>query len=149
MKEYLSMRRYEVVFVLAPTLTEEQVKEQIETYSTVAKELGANVLDVDDWGKRRLAYPVKKFTDGIYTVLTLEEEAAKSVKELERRFRVTDSVIRFLTVRVDEDLKRAEKMRTRREMKRSRSQARATEAKQQESAARISKPRVEEENQDG
>lgn len=142
------MRRYEVVFVLAPTLTEEQVKEQIETYSTVAKEMGANVLDVDDWGKRRLAYPVKKFTDGIYTVLTLEEEAAQSVKELERRFKVTDSVIRFLTVRVDEDLKRAEKMRTRREMKRSRAQARATEAKQ-ESAARISKPVAEEENKDG
>ena len=49
------MRRYEVVFVLAPTLTEEQVKGQIETYTTVAKDLGANVLDVDDWGKRRLA----------------------------------------------------------------------------------------------
>ena len=141
------MRRYEVVFVLAPTLTEEQVKEQIETYSAAAKEMGANVLDVDDWGKRRLAYPVKKFTDGIYTVLTLEEEAAKSVKELERRFKVTDSVIRFLTVRIDEDLKRAEKMRTRRDLKRSRAQARFAEAKQE--SARISKPKVEEENSDG
>jgi small subunit ribosomal protein S6 len=114
------MRRYEVVFVLAPTVTEEDGKQLIAAYSSAAEELGAKVLEVDEWGKRRLAFPVKKFTDGIYVVFTLEEEAAAAVTELERRFKVTDSVIRFLTVRIDQDLKRAEKLKTRRESKRAR-----------------------------
>lgn len=114
------MRRYEVVFVLAPTLSEEEVKTNIETYSKAAEELGAAILNVDEWGKRRLAFPVKKFNDGIYVILTLEEEAAAAVAELERRFRVSDAVIRFLTVRIDENLKRAEKFKERREARKAR-----------------------------
>ncbi len=110
----MSMRRYEVVFVLAPLLTEDEVKTQIETYSDVAAEKGAKVLQVDEWGKRRLAFPVKKNKEGIYVILTLEEGGADAVTELERRFRVSEAVIRFLTVRVDEDLKRAEKFGARR-----------------------------------
>ncbi len=109
------MRRYEVVFVLAPTLTEEEADEAVETYSGVAKEMGAEVADVDKWGKRRLAFPVQKHTEGYYTVLTLVEPAGKAVTELERRFKVSDAVIRFLTVRVDEELKRAEKFEKKRE----------------------------------
>jgi len=109
------MRRYEVVFVLAPTLTEEEADEMVETYSGVAKEMGAEVADVDKWGKRRLAFPVQKHSEGYYTVLTLQEPAGKAVSELERRFKVTDAVIRFLTVRVDEELKRAEKFEKKRE----------------------------------
>jgi small subunit ribosomal protein S6 len=112
------MRRYEVVFVLAPTLSEDEAQKAIEDYSSTAEEFGAKVLDVDLWGQRRLAFPVKKFTEGIYIVLTLEEEAAAAVSELERRFRVTDSVIRFLTVRIDEALKRADKFKTRRDARR-------------------------------
>ena len=114
------MRRYEVVFVLAPTLSEDEVKQQIANFTATAEEKGATILSVDEWGKRRLAFPVKKFNDGIYVILTLEEEAAVAVNELERRFRVTDAVIRFLTVRIDEDLKRAEKFKARREAKRAR-----------------------------
>lgn len=109
------MRRYEVVFVLAPTLTEEEVEEQIDMYSKVAVEMGAEVVDVDKWGKRRLAFPVQKHNEGYYTVLTLDETNAASIAELERRFKVSDSVIRFLAVRIDEELKRAEKFETRKE----------------------------------
>ncbi len=114
------MRRYEVVFVLAPTLAEDEAKQLVATFSTAAEEKGAKILSVDEWGKRRLAFPVKKFTDGIYVILTLEEEEAVAVVELERRFRVTDAVIRFLTVRTDEDLKRADKFKARREAKKAR-----------------------------
>lgn len=114
------MRRYEVVFVLAPTLSEDEVKQQIANFSAAAEEKGATILSVDEWGKRRLAFPVKKFNDGIYVILTIEEEAAVAVNELERRFRVTDAVIRFLTVRIDEDLKRAEKFKAKREAKKAR-----------------------------
>lgn len=111
------MRRYEAVFVLAPTLTEDEVKQSIETFRKAAEEKGATIIDVKEWGKRRLAYPIKKHTEGVYTILTLEERAAEAVNELERRFKVADSVIRFLTVRIDLDLKRADKLKARREEK--------------------------------
>ena len=105
----MTMRRYEVVYVLAPTLTEEEVEQYAETYSQAAREHGAEVINVDKWEKRKLAFRVKKYWEGYYTILTIEEEAADAVTELERRFKVNDAVIRFLTVRIDEDLKRAAK----------------------------------------
>lgn len=114
------MRRYEVVFVLAPTMTDEEVDQLVESYSTVAQEVGAEVVQVDKWGKRRLAFPVQKHNEGYYTVLTLEEEAAKSIAELERRFKVNDSVIRFLSVRIDEEIKRAEKFEAKKERRKAR-----------------------------
>lgn len=131
------MRRYEVVFVLAPDLSEEEVKQSIETYSEAAQEKGADVLEVDEIGKRRLAYPIKKFHEGIYVILVIEEEAGAAVAELERRFRVTDMVIRFLTIRIDEDLKRAEKFKRRREARkeRRRTSGAAASAKPETAAA--------------
>ena len=111
------MRRYEVVFVLAPTLTEEEVDQQVETFVKVAQEMGAEVVDTDKWGKRRLAFPVQKHNEGYYTVLTLDEESGRAAAELERRFKVIDAVIRFLSVRVDQDLKRAQKFEKRKEQR--------------------------------
>jgi len=107
----MTMRRYEVVYVLAPTLSQEEVDQFAETYSQAAREQGAEVISVDKWEKRKLAFRVKKYWEGYYTILTIEEEAADAVTELERRFKVHDSVIRFLTVRIDEELKRAAKFR--------------------------------------
>lgn len=109
------MRRYEVVFVLAPGLTEEEVEQQIEAYSKVAKESGANVLETENWGKQRLAYPINKHNDAYYILMNLEQEDGSAISELERRFRVADSVIRFLSVRIDPELKRAEKMERKKE----------------------------------
>ncbi len=130
------MRRYEVVCVLAPKLTEEEVKQSVETFSAAAQEKGATVLEVDEIGKRRLAYPVANFNDGIYVILHLEEEAGTAVAELERRFLVTDSVIRFLTIRVDEHHKRADKLRQRREArKKRRAAARKAKPVEQEATA--------------
>ena len=111
------MRRYEVVFVLAPTTAEEQARGLVEAYSNTATEMGATVLNVEEWGKRQLAFPVKKFSDGLYYILTIEEPGADAARELERRFKVSDAVIRFLTVRIDEDLRRAEKFKSKREAK--------------------------------
>lgn len=129
----MSVRRYEVVFVLAPQLTEEEVKNQTETFTKVAEEKGAKVLNIDDWGKRRLAFPVKKNKEGIYVILTLEEGQADAVAELERRFRVSDNVIRHLTVRIDEDLKRAEKFAERRKQRKAQ-RAQAARAAAEEEA---------------
>ncbi len=103
----MTMRRYEVVYVLAPNLTQEEVEQYAETYSTAAREQGAEIISVDIWEKRKLAFRVKKFWEGYYTILTIEEEAADAVTELERRFKVNDAVIRFLSVRIDEEQKRA------------------------------------------
>ena len=108
------MRRYEVVIVLAPTLTEDEVEQSTDTFKKAAEEKGAQVAEIEQWGKRKLAYPIKRHTEGIYIILTLEELSTEAVGELERRFKVSDSVIRFLTVRVDLDLKRAEKFKARR-----------------------------------
>ena len=105
----MTTRRYEVVYVLAPNLSQEEVEQYAETYSNVARELGAEIISVDIWEKRKLAFRVKKFWEGYYTILTIEEAAADAVTELERRFKVIDAVIRFLTVRIDEEQKRAGK----------------------------------------
>jgi len=119
------MRRYEVVFVLAPTLTEDEVDTLTEGFVKTAKDKGAEVVAVDKWGKRRLAFRVGKHHEAYYVVVTLEEESATAVTEMERRFKVADAVIRFLTVRTDLDLKRAEKFRERREAKRKKRPAQA------------------------
>ena len=111
------MRRYEVAIILAPTLTDTEVDQSIETFQKVAEEREAQIASVDNWGRRKLAYPINKHNEGIYIILTLEEPAAETVTELERRFRVTESVIRFLTIRVDLDLKRAEKFKSKRKSK--------------------------------
>jgi small subunit ribosomal protein S6 len=110
-QETKSMRRYESVFVLAPTLTDDEVDQVVDLFKRTAEDKGADIVNIDRWGRRRLAFPVDKHTEGIYVIFTLDEPAAVAVNELERRFKVTDSVIRFLTVRIDEDLKRAEKFK--------------------------------------
>ena len=115
------MRRYEIVVILAPTLTEDEVEQSTETFQKAAEEKGAQIVEIEQWGKSKLAYPIKRHTEGIYIILTLEERSAEAVGELERRFKVSDSVIRFLTVRVDLDLKRAEKFKARRQKKKERS----------------------------
>ena len=114
------MRRYEVVVILAPTLTEDEVEQSTETFKKAAEEKGARIADIEQWGKRKLAYPIKRHTEGIYIIFTLEEPNAEAAGELERRFKVSDSVIRFLTLRVDLDLKRAEKLKARRQEKKER-----------------------------
>ena len=135
------MRRYEVTCVLAPTLSGEEVEQAVESFKKTAEEKGATVVDVDNWGKRRLAFPVKKHKEGYYVIYTLDEEAAEAASELERRFKVTDPVIRFLTVRVDEAQKRAEKLKSQREARKKHRKAaaaaaQASEAGQEEETAK-------------
>jgi small subunit ribosomal protein S6 len=105
-----------VVFVAAPTLTSEELDAFIAHTQTVIEGKNGKVVKVDNWGKRPLAYKIKRFRDAYYVVLTIEGDGA-GIAELERRFRVTDSVIRFLSVRIDEDLKRSEKIKAVRQRK--------------------------------
>jgi len=110
------VRTYEVVFVAAPTLTTEELDAFITHIRTVAEGKNGKILKVDNWGKKPLAYRIKRFRDAYYVVLTIEGEGA-TIAELERRFRVTDHVIRFISVRIDEDQKRSEKLKAARQKK--------------------------------
>ena len=110
------MRNYEVVFVAAPTLSNEELEAFISHIQTVVDGKSGKVIKVDNWGKKSLAYKIKKYRDGYYVVLSLEGDGAM-IAELERRFRVTDYVIRFISVRIDEDMKRSDKLKAMRQRK--------------------------------
>ena len=110
------MRTYEVVFVAAPTLSNEELEGFISHTQSVVEGKNGKVIKVDNWGKKSLAYKIRKYRDGYYVVLTLEGDGAM-IAELERRFRVTDYVMRFISVRIDEDMKRAEKLKAMRQRK--------------------------------
>ncbi|MBZ5522550.1 MAG: 30S ribosomal protein S6 [Acidobacteriia bacterium] len=103
-------RVYEVMFIVRPDLMEEDVEKLIATLQSNATNAGATVQNVEKMGKRRLAYDVKKFQDGLYVLLTLLADG-KAIHELERRMRVTEQVIKFITVRMDEEQQRLEKVR--------------------------------------
>ncbi len=107
------MRLYEVLFIIAPNTEEGDINTLINQISDVATNQGATIAKLDRMGRRKLAYPIKKFHEGHYVVLTIEGTGAE-IAEIERRMRVIDAIIRYLTVRIDEDLKRADKFRARR-----------------------------------
>jgi small subunit ribosomal protein S6 len=107
------MRVYEVLFIVAPNTEEGDIETLVTQLSDVITNQGAQVAKVDRMGRRRLAYPIGKFNEGHYVVLTVEGTGAE-IAEVERRMRVNDAVIRYITIRIDEDLKRAEKFRARR-----------------------------------
>jgi small subunit ribosomal protein S6 len=108
------MRIYENLFIVKPDATEEEIDQLIELMSKHVTTAGGTVDKVDKWGKRRLAYRVEKYREGSYALLQFTAEAS-TVKEFERRMRVQDSVIKFITVRIDETLKRVEKRKKERE----------------------------------
>jgi small subunit ribosomal protein S6 len=104
------VRNYEVVFVAAPTLTSEELDGFINHIQTVVEGKNGKIVKVDNWGKKSLAYKIKRFREAYYVVLSIEGDGI-AIAELERRFRVTDYIIRFISVRIDEDLKRSEKIK--------------------------------------
>jgi len=110
------VRVYENVFILTPTLSEEEVDRVVEQMQKVVEGKSAQVDKVEKWGKRSLAYKIKKHTEGYFVLFTISG-GGEAIAELERKLKVTDTVLRFLTVRVDEDLKRQAKMQGRRESK--------------------------------
>jgi small subunit ribosomal protein S6 len=105
------------MFIVRPDMTEEDQEKLISTLQTAVTSSGGQVKNVEKMGKRRLAYTVRKFHDGLYLLLTFEGSGGL-VHELERRLRVTEPVIKFLTVRVDEEQKRLDKIKAIRDAKR-------------------------------
>lgn len=120
------MRIYELVFICKPDLTEEDVDSQVEAVQKVIEEGGGKIDKLEKWGKKRLAYRVQKYADGFYVLMQYSlEENLDLPKEVERRLRVADPVIKFLTVRIDEELKRIAKAKASREKRAARKPAAA------------------------
>lgn len=107
------MRKYEIIFIVRPDVEEEDLAKLVTQMEAVVNGAGGKIEKVDRMGRRRLAYRVGRFQDGHY-VLFILEGTGDTVKELERRLGVTDSVIKFLAVRIDEEQKRAEKFKAQR-----------------------------------
>ncbi len=109
-------RTYELMFIVRPDMPEEDLDKLISNVEAQVGNAGGTVKHVERMGKRRLAYVVRKFQDGMYILITLEGEGGM-VKEVERRLRVTEPVIKFMTVRVDEEQKRLAKVKAIRDTK--------------------------------
>ncbi len=100
-----SERGYELVYIVAPTATDEEVEALQTQVAEIVQEFGGTVENTDLWGRRKLAYEIGRFTEGIYIVQVLDGPG-KMISELGRRLRVRDQVLRHLIVRVDEDLRK-------------------------------------------
>ena len=103
-------RLYEVMFIVRPDAADEDVDKLIDGFKATVTNGGGVVKNAEKMGRRKLAYNVRKFNDGNYVLLTIEA-GGPVVLELERRLRVTEPVIKFITVRMDEEEKRLAKIK--------------------------------------
>ncbi len=107
------MRQYETGFVLSPTLSEEETSQFVQQMAEIVAQKKGQMVKQDVWGKRRLAFPIKRFQEGVYVFFTYDGPGDVAT-ELERRFKQTEAVIRFMTVLKDpRDLVRRKKKKRR------------------------------------
>ena len=110
------MRIYELIFIIKPDLPPEEIGKVIEQFTSAIAEGGGTVVKVEQWDKRRLAYRVGQYSDGHYVLIHYSSDDNTSLpREIERRLRVSDQVIKYITIRIDEELKRLEKLKKKRE----------------------------------
>ena len=107
-------RTYEIMFIVRPDVEEAELDKLVETFSGYVTTGGGVVKTTEKMGRRRLAYTVKKFNDGFYILLVVEAPASL-ISEIERRLRVSEPVIKFITVRMDEEDKRVAKIKAHRD----------------------------------
>ena len=115
----MANRTYEVMYIVNPDTADDKIAKLNEAVENLIKKEGGNVVKIDDIGRRRLAYPIEKKNEGYYVLFEIEG-TGQEIAELERRMRVNDMIIRFMTVRVDEDRKSADRVRAKRENRKSR-----------------------------
>ena len=134
------MRQYELMYILDPTLDEDASQALVGKIEGFIKDQGIEIESTEPWGKRRLAYRIAGHWDGNYVLSNLKC-GPDSVAEMERRLRVTDGVLRFLTVRIDEQKAKAERRKAHREAKEvARQKRRADKAAQAGTAAPAAPP---------
>ncbi len=115
----MAKRIYEMMYIAKPETAAEDIAKLNEGITKVIETEGGSVVKVEDMGKRKLAYEIKRMREGYYTLFEIEG-SGKEIAELERRMRVNDAIVRFITVRVDEDRKAADKVRVKREKRQTR-----------------------------
>lgn len=121
-------RFYEVMYIVRPDIEDAELDKLIAGFEQTVTNGGGSVRSTEKMGRRKLAYTVRKFNDGNYVLMTVDADG-KLIAELERRLRVTEPVIKFITVRMDEEQKRIDKMKALRATRKKLSaQPQATEA---------------------
>ncbi len=95
------MNRYETVFIMTPVLSAEQTKETVEKFKSELKSGGAKIHHEEDWGLRKLAYPIQKKTTGFYYLIEFSAEDGALIQKLETAYRRDERIIRFLTMKMD------------------------------------------------
>ena len=108
-------RQYEVVFIVDPT-ADDEVSKLTENFTQIVTDQGGVIIKAETMGKRQLAYEIQHHKDGTFVLIEIEG-SGREIAELERRMRVNDRILRYITVRVDEDRRRAEKLKDRRARK--------------------------------
>lgn len=111
-----TQRQYEVVFIVDPATEDDEVTRLTESFKQIAIDQGGTVTKSESMGRRPLAYEIMHKNEGNFVLLEIEG-SGREIAELERRMRVNDRIIRYITVRVDEDRRRAEKFKARRARK--------------------------------
>lgn len=135
-------RQYEVVFIVDPTADDDEVARLTDGFKQIVTDQGGTITKSETMGRRQLAYEILHKTEGSFWLLEIEG-SGKEIAELERRMRVNDRIIRYLTVRVDEDRRRAEKFKAKRVRK---AEKKAGGAKQQGSGFESAKAAEAEED---
>ena len=119
----MAKRVYEVMFIAVPETADEDIVKLNDSITKLIETEGGSVVKLEDMGRRKLAYPINKKTDGYYVLFEIEG-SGQEIAELERRMRVNDTIIRYLTVRVDEERKTAQKLTDKRETRQKRNSER-------------------------
>ena len=127
-------RVYEMMYIAPANTAVDDIDKLNEAISKLVETEGGTVVKAENIGVRQLAYKIGKFTEGFYVLFEFEG-SGKEIAELERRMRVNDTIIRFMTVRVDEDRKKADKIRAKRENRNARRNAETASTGEQEAAA--------------
>ena len=123
----MANRTYEVMYIVDTDSSDENIAKLNESIGSLIEKEGGTIVRMDDVGRRKMAYPIKKKYEGYYVLYEIEG-SGQEIAELERRMRVNDMIIRFVTVRVDEDRKKADKIQAKRDRRSSkRSKFRQTE----------------------
>ncbi len=126
------MSVYETLFIALPSLTDEEVDKLVEKVTSTVEGLEGKIRKIDKWGKRVLAYPIKKLNEGIYVLIEFELEKAK-ITEVDRRMKLDENILRHIIVNLDHDLK----LKAREEKKR------AKKAKRRKNEEAVEEPKEE------
>lgn len=121
-------RVYDLIFICRPDTPEPDIDKLISTLEHAAAEKSAKIEKIEKWGRKRMAYRVRKLREGFYVYMVLRSTHGELIKELERRLKVSDPVMKYLTIRLDEELKRQQKFARRRERRAARRPRKAAPA---------------------